>query len=172
MERAELKIGNLKLKIKNQIARHSRTDRNGLEAQKCISSIPAGSEQYSNLKLRRFPFVNFTPFMVQKSAPISVHLRQSKKMTNEPNFNISQIAVSNLSKTDYCSQMTVDCEKNEPKRSQSQQRSGASHPIAYASMERGFTLYFTGTENLTIIIRRHQENGNELLNYRTLICVE
>ena len=39
-------------------------------------------------------------------------------MTNEPNFKISKIAVSDLFKTGYCSLMTDNCPKNEPKRTQ------------------------------------------------------
>ena len=38
-----------------EIAQRSWTDRSESESQKCISRIPAGSEQYSNRRLRRFP---------------------------------------------------------------------------------------------------------------------
>jgi hypothetical protein len=39
---------------------------------------------------------------------------QTKKTQNKPIFKTSQIAISNLSKTGYCSLVTVDCEKNKP----------------------------------------------------------
>ena len=40
-------------------------------------------------------------------------------LPNEPNFRTSQIATSAFSTTGYCSLMTENCQKNEPKRTQS-----------------------------------------------------
>ena len=50
-------------------------------------------------------------------------------LPNEPNFRTRQIAASAFSKTGYCSLMTENCQKNEPKRTQFPQ-----HPQAYLKM--------------------------------------
>ena len=56
-----------------EIARQSRTDRSRLEAQKCISSIPASSEQYSSRRLRRFPPCALAVLCGKKFVSIRVH---------------------------------------------------------------------------------------------------
>jgi hypothetical protein len=113
----------------SEIARHSRTDRSGSEAQKCISSIPAGSEQYSNRRLRRFPLRTSCSVWL-KNLRHSVKSVENKKMTNEPNFRMSKIAVSNFSTTACCLLVTDNCRKNEPKRSQlSQTKKTQNKPI-------------------------------------------
>lgn len=50
--------------------------------------------------------------------PASSAHQRTQKMPNEPNFSILRTAISSYSKSVYCSLMTVDWSKNEPKRTQ------------------------------------------------------